>query len=454
MFSTSNNTNKTKFVEQLNETISLGNAILDRLHRRTQETLVEDLKNLLRAQIQEEKEQLSRLRMLIANYGGKPTSSKADLLSLNSLADSATDAMRKREVNNTLKSKSQNEGHDSKNNKKLSMTPQQTEILNTKEDALIKNVEIQAYKKGLKEAEKINAKDAVNILKQNLQEAESTYDNIRTSESKMLTIMRNNNDHLHESFNLGSAVADMLTSYWNSKENPSKVYLFNRRVHHGTIGALLGLSGLYKNSPMITSILSGLGAGLQKSDYNDFKEWFLFERKEDAAKDSTLSSIANKEKLEEKLGKALGLEKAAQLAVEELSAKGLLDEGIMNENLQTMKKQDNKHQTNLKELVQELVSDGLSSEIIQKTASETEQKASEIMKIYLGVDPHDPEAIEFLCLAEGGEVIHYEVLSAIVKEVKNRNIVTKVKAILAEEKIHLQLCIGLAKQISAASSAL
>jgi hypothetical protein len=225
-------------------------------------------------------------------------------------------------------------------------------------------------------------------------------------------------------------------------------------VHHGTIGALLGLSGLYKNSPMITSILSGLGAGLQKSDYNDFKEWFLFERKEDAAKDSTLSSIANKEKLEEKLGKALGLEKAAQLAVEELSAKGLLDEGIMNENLQTMKKQDNKHQTNLKELVQELVSDGLSSEIIQKTASETEQKASEIMKIYLGVDPHDPEAIEFLCLAEGGEVIHYEVLSAIVKEVKNRNIVTKVKAILAEEKIHLQLCIGLAKQISAASSAL
>jgi hypothetical protein len=38
----------------------------------------------------------------------------------------------------------------------------------------------------------------------------------------------------------------MLTSYWNSQENPSKVYLFNRRVHHGAIGALLGLSSLYK----------------------------------------------------------------------------------------------------------------------------------------------------------------------------------------------------------------
>jgi hypothetical protein len=71
-----------------------------------------------------------------------------------------------------------------------------------------------------------------------------------------------------------------------AKENPSKVYLFNRRVHHGTIGALLGLSGLYKNSAMVTGILSGLGAGLQKDDYNDFKEWFLFKKREDEAKES------------------------------------------------------------------------------------------------------------------------------------------------------------------------
>ena len=99
-------------------------------------------------------------------------------------------------------------------------------------------------------------------------------------------IRSNNNSAHHEYFNLGSAVADMLTSYWNSKENPSKVYMFNRRVHHGAVGALLGLSGLYKNNPMVTDILSGLGAGLQKDDYNDFKEWFLFKKKEDDAKDS------------------------------------------------------------------------------------------------------------------------------------------------------------------------
>jgi rubrerythrin len=243
----------------------------------------------------------------------------------------------------------------------------------------------------------------------------------------------------------------MLTSYWNSKENPSKVYLFNRRVHHGAIGALLGLSNLYKDNPMITGILSGLGSGLQKDDYNDFKEWFLFKKRGDEGEEKTIPiSLSNKAKLEQKLGKALGLEKAAQVAVEELSAKGLLDEGSMKEKLQTMKGQANNHQTNLEELVADLASEGISLEIIHKTASETEQKASEIMKIYLGKDPDSCEAIEFLCLAEGGEVTHYEVLSAMTKGIKNKKFGTKVKAILAEEKRHLQLCIRLAKEIAAA----
>ncbi|MGZ5548714.1 MAG: hypothetical protein ACXWFZ_12285, partial [Nitrososphaeraceae archaeon] len=89
-----------------------------------------------------------------------------------------------------------------------------------------------------------------------------------------------------ESFKLGSTVADMLTSYWNSQKSPSKVYVLNRRVHHGAIGALLGLSTLYKNNPIVTGILSGLGAGLQKDDYNDSKEWFLFKKKEDEAKEN------------------------------------------------------------------------------------------------------------------------------------------------------------------------
>ena len=171
----------------------------------------------------------------------------------------------------------ENDHDDNDNN--TSLTPKKVEILNIQEDALIKNEEISAYKKILKIAEENKSKEAINILKQNLQEKETMYDNLRKSESKMLNEIEDNNNQ--EPFKLGFSVADMLTSYWNSKENPPKTYLFNRRLHHGTIGALLGLSSLYKKNPMITGILSGLGAGLQKDDYKDSKEWFLFKKKED-----------------------------------------------------------------------------------------------------------------------------------------------------------------------------
>jgi hypothetical protein len=158
---------------------------------------------------------------------------------------------------------------------------------------------------------------------------------------------------------------------------------------------------------------------------------------------------SNKEKLEQKIGEALGLEMAAQKAVDELSAKGLLDEVGMKNKLQTMRKQANNHQTDLELLVQKLSKlEGLNSESIHESANETEQKASQMMQIYLGDQPDASEAIEFLCLAEGGEVTHYEVLSALARKVKDKRFSAKVKSILAEEKRHLQLCTQLAKKVA------
>ena len=94
--------------------------------------------------------------------------------------------------------------------------------------------------------------------------------------------------------------------------------------------------------------------------------------------------MTNPQKLEQKIGEALGLEKAAQAAVDSLSAKGLLDEGGMRDKLQTMRRQANNHQTKLEELIPDLESEGLTSENIEHTAQETEQKATEMMKTYLG----------------------------------------------------------------------
>ncbi|MDQ4073408.1 MAG: hypothetical protein M3162_03785 [Thermoproteota archaeon] len=81
---------------------------------------------------------------------------------------------------------------------------------------------------------------------------------------------------------IGSSIAKTLTSRWNSQENPGKVYVGNRRVHHGAIGNMLGFSKYFKKSdPTITGILSGIGEGLTKDDYDDRKEWFKFRKKQD-----------------------------------------------------------------------------------------------------------------------------------------------------------------------------
>jgi ferritin-like protein len=163
--------------------------------------------------------------------------------------------------------------------------------------------------------------------------------------------------------------------------------------------------------------------------------------------------IAYKQKLEQKIGEALGLEMAAQKAVEELSLKGLLDQDGLKGKLEGMRKEAGNHQIQFEELVEKLSqSEELDSENIQEVAKETTQKASEIMKTYLGEEPDSSEAIEFLCLAEGGKVTHYEVLSAMTKGVKNRQFATKVKSILQEEKKHLQMCTRLAKQNATTNS--
>jgi hypothetical protein len=46
----------------------------------------------------------------------------------------------------------------------------------------------------------------------------------------------------------GSSIGKLITNIWNSQKNPGKAYLLNRRVHHGEVGILLGLSNLIKKS--------------------------------------------------------------------------------------------------------------------------------------------------------------------------------------------------------------
>ena len=155
--------------------------------------------------------------------------------------------------------------------------------------------------------------------------------------------------------------------------------------------------------------------------------------------------MAEKEKLEEQIGEVLGLEMAAQKAVEELSTKGLLDQGGVKGKLQGMKQEAGDHQKRIEQVMQGLAqSQGLDQQSIRQHAEEATQKASQMMQTYLGEDPDTLDALEFLCLAEGGEVTHYEVLDELAKKVEDNKFASEVASILAEEKQHLQLCTQLA----------
>ena len=159
--------------------------------------------------------------------------------------------------------------------------------------------------------------------------------------------------------------------------------------------------------------------------------------------------MADQEMIQEKIGEALGLEKAAQKAVEELDSKGLLKPEHMNK-LNKMKEEAGEQEQRMEELVEELSeSEEFDSSQIESKAVETAEKASKIMETYLGEDPDTQEALEFLCLAEGGEVIHYEVLTSLAKKVKSTKFGTTVRAILKEEQRHLDLCTKLAKSNAA-----
>lgn len=88
----------------------------------------------------------------------------------------------------------------------------------------------------------------------------------------------------------------------------------------------------------------------------------------------------------------------------------------------------------------------LDTDSIEESAEETVRKATTMMATYLGSKPDAQNALEFLCLAEGGEVTHYELQSKLTLKIKNKMFVTTVNSLLRQEKQHLVLFTKLAKQ--------
>ena len=122
--------------------------------------------------------------------------------------------------------------------------------------------------------------------------------------------------------------------------------------------------------------------------------------------------MAELTELDEKIGEVYGLAQAAQNATEKVSK--LVDDDQIATVLQKMHDEAIETEQRCEQLAGEL--DGKKT-AIQDKARETKQEAEQMMKDYLGNDADGLDGLEFLIMAEAGELGHVEIVGAMNEQV-------------------------------------
>ena len=141
---------KDKFVLYLNSSLAMENAALERVQRRSEATILEDVKQQLERHFRETQEHRNRLIQLITQMGGTPTQEKGKL-PIAMPPESITQIMHP------------------------SMTPAEQELIQSVEDSIVESAEVIGYNLLIQMAGKLNIADAMPVLGQSLQEEEKMF---------------------------------------------------------------------------------------------------------------------------------------------------------------------------------------------------------------------------------------------------------------------------------------
>jgi hypothetical protein len=118
--------------------------------------------------------------------------------------------------------------------------------------------------------------------------------------------------------------------------------------------------------------------------------------------------------LETKVAEVIGLAQAAQGATEKIEQ--LTDDDELKQTLQRMREEAIETEERATSVVEGF--DGKKTAILDK-ARETKREAAEMMQTYLGDDADALDGLEFLTMAEAGEVGHWEVLRTMNEQAGN-----------------------------------
>ncbi len=134
--------------------------------------------------------------------------------------------------------------------------------------------------------------------------------------------------------------------------------------------------------------------------------------------------MAELTELEEKVAEVYGLAQAAQGATEKVSK--LVEDDEISTLLQRMHDEAAQTEERCEQVAGEI--DGKKT-AIQEKARETKQEAEQMMKDYLGDDADGLDGLEFLLMAEAGELGHVEIAKTL-SERSQGEAVTEVRELL------------------------
>jgi ferritin-like metal-binding protein YciE len=167
---------KQKLVQYFNEALAMENAAVDRNQTRMGETPIPLVKQQLQYHLDQTFVQQDRLRTIITNLGGSPTSAKAALPKMLP-ADMDT-------VSNTVKETAKS----LVSSKSKDRVDAEHELIQTKQDAIIENAEIVTYKMLMEISQKVGLLEALPLLQQSLLE-ETAMENFIVSTTPMALTM-------------------------------------------------------------------------------------------------------------------------------------------------------------------------------------------------------------------------------------------------------------------------
>jgi hypothetical protein len=130
--------------------------------------------------------------------------------------------------------------------------------------------------------------------------------------------------------------------------------------------------------------------------------------------------MAQLTQLDSKLGEVLGLAQAAQQATRKVATLAKGDKDLVA-TLNRMRDEAKETEQRCKAVAEKR--DGKKTAINRK-ARETKTEAAEMMQTYLGGDDVDAlDGLEFLIMAEAGELGHWEIVRTMATKARDRNVV-------------------------------